>query len=186
MRDVSPEPIFVGVGTSLGDRKGQVASAANALGQMAGLRIVAGSRLYDTAPLGGIAQARFLNGVIELRAGAAWAPESLLDALLGVEDTAGRTRSISWEDRTLDLDLLFWGSRLVRAPRLTLPHPELHRRRFVLAPLCDLAPDLMHPILGWTVRELLARLASEPGACVALPPEDVPEGWPPLPALSPR
>ena len=162
-----------------------MAHAARALARMPGLRLVAGSRLYDTEPYGGVAQGRFLNGVIELRAGSAWDPESLLDALLGVEATAGRTRNLRWEDRTLDLDLLLWGARRVRAPRLTLPHPELHRRRFVLAPLCDLAPGLMHPILGWTVRELLARLASEPGACVALPPEDVPEGWPPLPALSP-
>lgn len=177
------EPLFVGVGTSLGDRLAQIAFAAQALAALPGLRLVAGSRLYDTAPVGGVARERFVNGVLQLEATSAWTPESLLGALHQVETEAGRTRTLRWEDRLLDLDLLLYGERTLCTPRLTLPHPRLHERRFVLAPLCDLAPHLRHPTLGRTLAELHAALGPDPGDCAALAPEAHPASWPPCPSL---
>ncbi|MDY0000659.1 MAG: 2-amino-4-hydroxy-6-hydroxymethyldihydropteridine diphosphokinase [Polyangia bacterium] len=183
-REPSRERVFVGVGASLGDRLAQTGFAAEALAALPGLRLLAGSRLYDTAPWGGVAIRRFLNGALMLEAGPNWGPESLLEALLEIEVRAGRTRNIRWEDRVLDLDLLLWGERTACSPGLTLPHPRLHERSFVLRPLCDLAPELRHPAIGHSLRELLAGLRAAPGDCVALAPEVHPAAWPapPLPA----
>lgn len=179
-----PERIFVSVGSSLGDRLALVAFAARSLAAQPGICVAAGSRLYDTAPAGGVAQRRFLNGVLELAADPEWDPPRLLDALLGIEAAAGRTRSLRWEDRTLDLDLILYGARRQQTPRLTLPHPQLHLRRFVLMPLCDLAPGTVHPTLDRTLAGLLASLAPDPRGCIALAPEAHPETWPQLPLSS--
>lgn len=179
------EPIFVAVGASLGDRLARISFAAESLATLPGIRLHAGSRLYDTAPLGGVAQNRFLNGVLWLEAAASWDPVRLLDALLAVEARAGRTRSQRWEDRTLDLDLILYGPRRLETPRLTIPHPELHRRRFVLQPLCDLAPALRHPTLDRTMAELLADLAPSPLGDAPLDPDLCPKAWPALAASTP-
>jgi 2-amino-4-hydroxy-6-hydroxymethyldihydropteridine diphosphokinase len=157
-------PLLVALGTSLGDRRDLLRRAARALDGTAGIRVVACSGIYDTAPAGGVAVQRFLNAAVRLET--TLAPEPLLDALLAAEASLGRRRPQRWADRTMDLDLVLWGDRVIDTSRLRVPHPELHRRRFVLAPAVDLAPHARHPLLGQTLSQLLEKLPDPPGGCV--------------------
>jgi 2-amino-4-hydroxy-6-hydroxymethyldihydropteridine diphosphokinase len=148
---------FVGVGTNLGDRWGRLALAARELRGAPGLSLVRASRVWETEPLGP-PQPRYLNAVLELETGLA--PEALLAALQRVERAGGRRRGARWGARTLDLDLLLHGEAVVRTAALTVPHPGLVSRRFVLAPLAELAPELVVPGTGVSVARLL--LAAPP------------------------
>jgi len=143
---------FVAVGSNLGDRWGRLALAARALRAAPGVAVVQASRVWDAAPLGP-PQPRYLNAVLELET--TRTPGSLLGLLRQVEREAGRTRDVHWGARTLDLDLLLVGELVVQEPGLSVPHPELARRRFVLAPLCELHPELVVPGLGTSVGRLL-------------------------------
>lgn len=143
---------YVAVGSNLGDRWARLALAARALRAAPGVAVVQASRVWDAAPLGP-PQPRYLNAVLELET--TRTPASLLGLLRQVEQEAGRTREVHWGARTLDLDLLLVGDLVVREPGLTVPHPELGRRRFVLAPLCELGPELVVPGLGVSVGRLL-------------------------------
>ena len=117
------------------------------------MAVVRASRVWDTAPLGP-PQPRYLNAVLELET--TRTPASLLRLLRQVEQAAGRLRDVRWGPRTLDLDLLLVGDLVVRTPELTLPHPEMAWRRFVLAPLAELRPDMVVPGTDSTVGRLLA------------------------------
>lgn len=153
-----PDRIFVALGSNLGDRGAHLRAARRALAAAEDMRVVAASRIYQTAPVGPAGQDSYLNAVLELDAGLT--PSALLLLLLGMERAEGRDRereSIRWGPRTLDLDLLLYGDRCVDGPGLTLPHPRLHERAFVLEPLCELAPDLVHPTLGERLADQLAR-----------------------------
>ncbi len=137
-------------------REANLLAAVRALGTLG--TVLAVSRFIDTAPVGTVDQPRFLNGAALLRTGLA--PVELLDALLRIELQLGRDRShgIDKGPRTLDLDLLLVGDAILQTPKLTLPHPEMHRRRFVLEPLAAIAPDFMHPVLHRSMRDLLGSL----------------------------
>jgi 2-amino-4-hydroxy-6-hydroxymethyldihydropteridine diphosphokinase len=140
-----PERIFVGLGANLGDARDVVGQAVKALGALPQTRLVAVSRLYRSAPVD--AQGPdFVNAVAELHT--RLTPQDLLSALQAIEHAHGRERPHRNAPRTLDLDLLLYGQRIVDEPRLTVPHPRLHERAFVLLPLADLAPELEHPRLG--------------------------------------
>jgi 2-amino-4-hydroxy-6-hydroxymethyldihydropteridine diphosphokinase len=141
---------YIGLGSNLGDREATIASALAALPG-----VVAVSRLRETAPVGVVDQPRFLNGVARLET--ALAPRELLDALLAVERSLGRERHERWGPRTIDLDLLLYGNEVVDEPGLTVPHPRLHERRFVLEPLAELDQALVVPGRG-RVDELLSKL----------------------------
>ncbi len=156
-------PILVAMGTSLGDRRQLLQRALAEVARLDGVRVLAASPVYDTAPAGGVATNRFLNAAMRLQT--RLEPEELLCALLRVEATLGRTRHQRWEDRTMDLDLLLWGQRIIRTPRLVVPHPRMHQRRFVLVPAVDLAPDATHPLLRRSLAELLDELAPAQGDC---------------------
>ncbi len=117
------------------------------------VRLTAASRVYRTPPWGYAEQPEFLNAVAA--ADTELPPLALLDTLLEIEARLGRERTIPNGPRTLDLDLLFYGDRVLDSERLTLPHPRLHERAFVLVPLCDVLPEIRHPRLGKTARELL-------------------------------
>jgi 2-amino-4-hydroxy-6-hydroxymethyldihydropteridine diphosphokinase len=147
-------PVFLGLGSNLGDRE---AAIADALGRLAGRGFPATLRssLWLTAPVGGPPQGMFLNAVAG--GDTPLAPEALLEACLAVEREMGRVRAERNGPRTIDVDILFYGLERRDAPGLVLPHPRLHERRFVLAPLAEVAPGLVHPVLGLTVEELLAR-----------------------------
>lgn len=148
---------YIGLGANLGDKRAALESAIQAMAAADAVRVVAVSALYATAPVGGPGgQAQFLNAAARLET--ARAPLDLLDLLQDIETAHLRTREIRWGPRTLDLDILLYGDEEMATERLILPHPRLSERRFVLAPLADVAPDLVHPGLGASVSELLAKL----------------------------
>ena len=146
--------VFLGLGSNLGDRQAAIERALRLLearGFAASLR----SSTWSTEPVGGPPQGFFLNAAAG--GDSALSPEALLLACLETERELGRVRGVRNGPRTIDLDILFFGELRVERPGLVLPHPRLHERRFVLAPLAEIAPQLVHPVLGLSVAELLAR-----------------------------
>lgn len=144
---------FVGVGSNLGDRWARLALAARALRATPRVALIRASRVWDSAPVGP-PQPRYLNAVLELETGLP--PRQLLAALREVERAAGRERRLRWGPRTLDLDLLLYADLVLQVVGLTVPHPAIASRRFVLAPLAELGPDRPVPGTGATVAQLLA------------------------------
>lgn len=149
---------FVGLGANLGDPAAQLAAALDAIGHLSATRIVAVSSFYRTAPIGHEAQPDFLNAVAEIET--ALAPGELLTALQAVESVAGRARSFPNAPRTLDLDLLLYEDREIGDATLQVPHPRMHERAFVLAPLVEIAPGITIPGRG-SAASLLARLTDQ-------------------------
>jgi 2-amino-4-hydroxy-6-hydroxymethyldihydropteridine diphosphokinase len=146
---------FIALGSNLGDRLPQLERARSALGGTAGIRVVAASRIYETEPVGPSGQGPYLNAVLAVETRLGGRP--LLDRLLEIELSAGRDRSGEverWSARTLDLDLLLYGDSCIDEPGLEVPHPRLHERGFVLAPLCELAGSRVHPRLGKSLETL--------------------------------
>jgi 2-amino-4-hydroxy-6-hydroxymethyldihydropteridine diphosphokinase len=144
---------FVGVGSNLGDRWARLALAARALRATPRVALVRASRVWDSAAVGP-PQPRYLNAVLELET--ALPPRELLAALRAVERAAGRERRVRWGARTLDLDLLLYADLALEVAGLTVPHPAIASRRFVLAPLAELCPGHVVPGTGATVAQLLA------------------------------
>ena len=146
---------FVGIGSNLGDREGNLRQAIELLSAEDGIDVVAVSEIRETDPVGPVEQGPFLNGAVRIETGLA--PRELLERLLAVEGRLGRVRRERWGPRTIDLDLLLYGDDVVDEPGLTVPHPRLHERRFALEPLSDLAPSLEIPGKG-PISALLAEL----------------------------
>jgi 2-amino-4-hydroxy-6-hydroxymethyldihydropteridine diphosphokinase len=149
---------FIALGANLGDPVVTVKAAIVALRGLPGAQFIAASSLYRTAPVGLKHQPDFINAVVELIAVSS-AP-TLLQSLFAIEESFGRQRSVKNAPRTLDLDLLLYGEEVRVDPQLTLPHPRLHERAFVLAPLAEIAPQLSIPGRG-RVSELLLRCADQ-------------------------
>jgi len=150
-----PRPIvFLGLGSNLGDREGSLRRAL-ALLETRGFRITGRSSFYLTEPVGGPPQPWFLNAAI--RGETDLGPEALLEACLAIERDLGRVREVRQGPRTLDVDLLLYGDLVRKTPALTLPHPRLHDRLFVLIPLAEMAPEVRHPVLGLTAAEMRRR-----------------------------
>jgi 2-amino-4-hydroxy-6-hydroxymethyldihydropteridine diphosphokinase len=159
---------YLGVGTNLGDRWANLALAARGLRAAPRVALLRASRVWDTPPVGP-PQPRYLNAVLEVEADGP--AEALHEALRRIERAAGRRRGGDrWAARTLDLDLLLFGDELIRRPGLIVPHPEVASRRFVLAPLAELRPDLVVPGLDRTVEELLARTPADDAVPVGIYP----------------
>jgi 2-amino-4-hydroxy-6-hydroxymethyldihydropteridine diphosphokinase len=149
---------FVGIGSNLDGPRAQVLAAFVALEQMPRSRVTGRSPLYRSAPLGGPPQPDYINAVARLET--ALDPEALLDALRAIEARQGRARGEANAPRTLDLDLLLYDATTLATPRLQLPHPRMHARGFVLAPLLDLEPAAWIP--GWgSAAALLAQCAAQ-------------------------
>ena len=150
--DAAPTLAYLLLGSNLGNRAALLAAARQALAATAGT-IVAESGLYETAAWGREAQPAFLNQALAVRTGLR--PGALLAACQAAEQQAGRQRLEHWGSRTLDVDILFFGTEIRTSADLTLPHPRLAERRFALLPLAEIAPALRHPLSGLTVSELL-------------------------------
>src|SRR6185295_17199374 len=146
---------YVGLGSNLGDRAGYLLLAVRGMLD-AGLDVIRLSSIYETEPIEYEEQPAFLNMVAELRGSTLPSPDQVLARLLRIEYALGRKRDLRMGPRTIDLDLLIFKDQLSDTGFLTLPHPRLHSRRFVLVPLAELVPNLMHPVLGKPLSELLA------------------------------
>jgi len=152
---MQPARAYIGIGSNLDDPLHQVERAFQALSSLLASCCIAKSPLYRTAPLGGPAdQSDYINAVVALDTGLT--PNQLLTVLQALELAHGRVRTVRWGPRTLDLDLLLYDQLISDDPRLTLPHPHLHERPFVMYPLFDIAPNLMIPGRGW-LKELITK-----------------------------
>ena len=149
---------FVGLGANLGEPRKQLCSAIEALARMERTRVIAVSSFYASAPQGLVDQPDFLNAVARLDT--ALAPHALLAGLLAIEHASGRQRSVPNAPRTLDLDVLLYGDQVIDEPGLRVPHPRMHERAFVLAPLAEIAPGCVIPGRGG-VAALLAECAGQ-------------------------
>jgi 2-amino-4-hydroxy-6-hydroxymethyldihydropteridine diphosphokinase len=149
---------YVALGSNLNDPAAQVRAGVEALGKLPGTRLLCCSSLYRTAPVGVTDQPDFINAVCAVDS--ALPPSTLMQALLNIERAHGRQRDIPGGPRTLDLDLLLYGDQACLGPDLTLPHPRLHERAFVLYPLSEIAPGLVIPGHG-PVEALLAACAGQ-------------------------
>ena len=147
---------FIGIGANLGSPAETCRTAVGMLGEIPGVRLLRSSSLYRTEPVGPKDQEWFINAVAEIRT--SLPPGLLLKALKEIERRMGRTEGAKWGPRVIDLDILLYGQEVIREGDLVIPHPELHRRRFVLVPLCELASYAIHPAFGVSVRGLLDRL----------------------------
>lgn len=150
-----PHRVHIGIGSNLGDRRANTAEAIERVAQLPGTRVVRASSLYESEPLGD-AKTWFVNSVIEIES--ELAPDALLKQLLAIEEAMGRKRvkGKRWGSRIIDLDILLFDQDVIDKRHLKIPHPEMHKRRFVLLPLAELAPQVIHPHLGQSISTLLA------------------------------
>lgn len=150
-----PHRVFIGIGSNLGDRKANCREARDKLGDLPDTRVLAASSYYESEPHGD-AKTWFVNSVVEIET--EFAPPEMLKQIKKIEDAMGRKRvkGKRWGSRVIDLDILFFNNEIVNKRNLRIPHPRLNERRFVLAPLAELAPQLIHPSLNQSVSELLA------------------------------
>jgi len=151
--------VFLSLGSNLGDRLGNLRRAVKRLKESDEIEVEEISPVYETEPVGSQDQGWFLNLV--LRVQTSLEPLALLEQLLSVEDGMGRSREKKRGPRNIDLDILLFDDRVVKSERLTIPHPRMHERKFVLVPLTQIAPELLHPRLQKSVEELLTLCRDE-------------------------
>jgi 2-amino-4-hydroxy-6-hydroxymethyldihydropteridine diphosphokinase len=150
---------YVGVGSNLEEPLRQCRLAILNLAAIKDTRLLRTSAFYRTEPMGVSDQDAFINAVAEIRT--ELPPRALLEALKAIEQEMGRRESIRWGPRIIDLDLLLYGQDIVQEEDLVIPHPELHKRRFVLVPLCEISSYVIHPAFGISMQGLLMRLDKE-------------------------
>jgi len=151
-----PARSAIALGSNLGNSLETLEGALDALRDAPGITVETYSSWYRTAPVGGPSQPDYLNGCALVQT--TLEPHDLLATILGIETTFGRVRQVHWGPRTLDLDLLLYGDRIIDTPTLEVPHPRMSQRAFVLMPLAEIAPDWIDPVSGQTIGHLLDRV----------------------------
>ncbi|MDQ3109013.1 MAG: 2-amino-4-hydroxy-6-hydroxymethyldihydropteridine diphosphokinase [Bacteroidota bacterium] len=149
-----PVSVFISLGSNLGARKAHLDKAILLISQLPSTTLVSCSGMYTTAAWGKTDQPDFLNMVIQISS--SLLPDELMKSLLRLEEQIGRVRDEQWGPRIIDLDILFYGNKIHLSPTLTVPHPEIQNRNFVLVPLQEIAPDFVHPVLKKRITLLLA------------------------------
>ena len=162
--------VYLSLGSNLGQREKQLRAAIERLGAVG--RVVSISSYYETQPVEVTDQPWFLNCAVALET--TRSPEQLLNAILAVERDMGRERTRTKGPRKIDIDIVLFGDQIIHSPQLTIPHPAMHQRRFVLEPLAEIAPEVRHPLLKKTVKELLAELRNSQVVCRIEPGNDGP------------
>ena len=154
----------IGIGSSLGNREELVQRAVNVLNQLEGTAVLSVSDLYETEPWGGVSENPYINAcaIIETDLNC----RQLLEEMQGIEKALGRTRKLRWGDRTCDLDLLDFNGMVLDEADLTLPHPQMDKRAFVMIPLMQIAPDMSHPVRKMTVAEMTRLMSGREWASV--------------------
>lgn len=152
---------YISMGSNLGDRQAYIKQGVDALNALGSCKVCEVSKIIETKPYGGAAQDNFLNCV--LRLDTVLKPYQLLEKLHEIENQAGRTREIHWGPRTLDMDILFYDHDVMNTPELTIPHVDMQNRRFVLEPMCEIAPWYRHPIMHQTMEQLYEKLSEKDG-----------------------
>ncbi len=150
---------YIGFGSNIGDRLAHIQNAIRALSKTEGITLKKISSIYTTDPVGYEAQAQFLNGVAAIQT--SLSPLSLLHTLKDIETTIGRKHRIRWGPREIDLDILIYEDLCVQTEKLVIPHPEMHLRGFVLVPLTEIAPNLVHPVFQESIQTLRNRLEDD-------------------------
>ncbi|MBW1799702.1 MAG: 2-amino-4-hydroxy-6-hydroxymethyldihydropteridine diphosphokinase [Deltaproteobacteria bacterium] len=150
---------YIGIGSNLGDKFQHCRAAVEKMENLTGSRVEALSEWYLTKPVGVQGQDWYVNGVAALST--ILTPQALLDELLAIEADMGRVRKSKWEARIIDLDILLYGREVIDEDHLKIPHPLMHLRRFVLAPLAQLDPGMVHPVMGVSMVELLEKIPQE-------------------------
>ena len=153
--------VYVGLGTNLDNRTDNIRRAVDMLDKADHLKVLAVSPLYETEPVGYEDQDWFVNAAVRIET--ACSPHELLRLFKEIEQTMGREESVRWGPREIDLDLLLYDQLCFEDSDITIPHPRMHQRAFVLAPLADIAADVLHPVLGKTIGTLLAELQTSKG-----------------------
>lgn len=160
---------YLSLGSNMGNRQENLVQGLEFLKNCSGIDLVKVSSFYETEPVGYEDQDWFLNAVAEIATNLS--PQELLGVVAEVEKELGRVRTIRWGPRTLDVDILFYGQELIVEENLEVPHPRIQERAFVLQPLAEIAPDLIHPYYGQTIEEMLENLAEPETVKVYQPKE---------------
>ncbi len=151
---MKPHQIFLGLGSNLGNREENLSTAQKLIEEKVG-KIRSKSSIYETAAWGITEQNAFLNQVIEVESH--FSPSAVLHLVLKIEKDMGRIREIKWGERSIDIDILYYNNEIISTENLTVPHPFIQERKFVLVPLCEIAPAFIHPKLKQTNLELLEK-----------------------------
>jgi 2-amino-4-hydroxy-6-hydroxymethyldihydropteridine diphosphokinase len=159
MSKSQPTIAYIGLGSNVGDRAHQINAALDRLRRTEGISVIKVSRFLENPAVGGPPNApAFLNAVAELHT--TLGSHALLQTLLEIERALGRVRREKWAPRRIDLDILLFGNQIISSDELIVPHPLMHERRFVLQPLAEIAPEVIHPTLLISIRDLLGAVAS--------------------------
>jgi 2-amino-4-hydroxy-6-hydroxymethyldihydropteridine diphosphokinase len=154
-----PVIAYLGIGSNLGDPIENCRKALREIASLKNVQVLRRSSLYRTEPVGDIPQDWFVNGVVEIRT--TFTALQLLKALQWVEQALGRERKGRWGPRIIDIDILLYGQEIIKTESLVVPHPELHKRRFVLVPINEIAPYVIHALYGISMKGLLDRLEDD-------------------------